>query len=326
MRRSSLVLVLMAMPAAGGEALYEAHAISHEREALAAEQKRVSRFQQQLVDLRQQRDEALRAFALATERLAAAAGAVVDPARASEVDSWLARVKRLSQSFDEHPDQRIPEFALLTDLDWLALARQLRLDSDEDLRKARATVRGAAIGKFQQRLGQALRDYAAAANGVPLSDLAALSPYFDPTIDPAILQRYEITGPINPGAPRDNRTITERTPVDGEFDVRHTVAVNGLGSGSSPWVFDSLRQASLDALSEFAAANNGQRPKREADSLPYVRDPTARALFEAMIAYENDHHGQQPNDQAALRPYVKDAAAQAVLEKLINTKQNSDAP
>src|ERR1019366_3851937 len=116
------------------------------------------------------------------------------------VDSWLARVKRLKQAFAEHPDQRIPELALLTDLDWLTLERQLRLDSEEDLRKARAKARDTAFGNFQMSLGQALRDYATAANGAPLSDVFQLMPYFKPPVDAAILQRYEIAGAFTPGS------------------------------------------------------------------------------------------------------------------------------
>jgi hypothetical protein len=269
---------------------------------------------------------------LATQSLASAAATAVapgsadDPTRATAVDSWLTRLKRLKQAFDEHPDQRIPELALLTDLDWLTLARQLRLDSEEDLRKARAKARDAAFSKFQMSLGQALRDFATAANGAPLSDVLQLMPYFKPPIDAAFLQRYEIAGPASPFASRDGKTITERAPVDEEFDTRHTVSLDGSGGGSGPWVVDSLRQVTLNALSEYAAANSGQRPKSEADVLPYVHDPTAKTIFEAMLAYANDHHGQQPSDVTVLRPYVKDPAARVLLEKLINAKQNGDAP
>lgn len=332
MRRSSFVIVVAALFATGGVAIYEAREVARGRASLTAEQKRMARLEHQLAELRQQRDEALHELELATQSLASAsadaasAGAGADPSRAAAVNSWLARLKRLKQAFDEHPDQRIPELALLTDLDWLALARQLKLDSEDDLRKARAKTREVAFNKFQTSLGQAWRNYATAANGAPLSDVSLLMPYFKPPVDAAILQRYEIAGTFTPGSRSDQMRITERAPVDGEFDIRHAVSLDGIGGGSSPWVIDSLRQVTLDAHSEYAAANNGQRPKGEADILRYVHDPTAKMIFEAIQAYANDHHGQQPGNLTMLRPYLKDPAARALLEKLDAARQNQFSP
>lgn len=332
MRRSSLVIVIAALLATGGVAVYEAREVARERASLIAEQKRMARLEHQLAELRQQRDEALHDIELATQSLAAASsdaapsGAGSDPARAAAADSWLARLKRLKRAFDEYPDQRSPELALLTDLDWLTLARQLKVDSEDNLRKARAKTRETAFNKFQTSLVQALRDYTTAANGAPLTDVFQLMPYFKPPVDAAILQRYEIADAFIPGSVIDQKTITERAPVDADLDIRHSVSLGGTGGGSSPWVIDSLRQITLKAHSEYAAANNGQRPKREADILPYVHDPTAKTIQEALLAYTNDHHGQQPGNSTVLRSYVKDPAAQALLEKLDAARQNQGSP
>jgi hypothetical protein len=328
--RSSQVLALMAMLLAVG-VIYLAREIAHGSDLLTVDQKRVLRLEQQLLHLRQQRDEALHELDLASQNLALASPTAVPPvvgndaARTRAVDSWLAHVKRLKQAFDEHPDQRIPELALLTDLDWLTLARQLQFDSEEDLRKARAVTRDLAFSKFANVLRQALRDYAMAATGAPLSDVFQLVPYFKPSIDAATLERYEIAGPASLSASRDSKTITERAPVDEEFDTRHTVSLDGLGEGSSPWVANFLLNAALDSFHAFSAANNGQPPKSDADGLPYVQDPTAKAIFEAMIAYRSDHHGQEPA-LTALRPYVNDPAARVLLEKVISAKQNGSGP
>ncbi|HVS54440.1 MAG TPA: hypothetical protein VHD62_18935 [Opitutaceae bacterium] len=332
MRRSSLVIILAALLVGGSAIVYEVQSIARERAALTAEQKRVARLEHQLAELRQQRDDALRELELATQSLASASANAQppriagDPARVTALNSWLVRLKRLKETFDQHPDQRIPELAFLTDLDWLTLARQLQLDSEEDLRRARAKAREAAFNKFRVSLAQAMRNYGAVANGAPLSDLFQLVPYFRPPLDPAVLARYEIADLSNPGAPSNRRVITERTPVDGEFDLRHTVNLDGRGGGSSPWIVDSLRQSTLTALSEYAAANNGQRPKNQVDILPYIHDPTTKIIQEAVLTYANDHHGQESGDPTALRPYVKDPAARALLEKLIAAKQNDDAP
>jgi hypothetical protein len=336
MRRSSLVIALLAILVALAFVISESHDIALGRDSLSSEQKRMARLEQQLAELRQQRDDALRQLDVVAQRLASASvdatprGVSADPARAAAVDSWLSRVKRLKQTFDDHPDQRIPELSLLTDLDWMTLARQQQLDSEEGMRKARAKARDAAFYTFQPSLGQALRDYVAAANGAPLLDLSQLVPYLKPPVDATFLQRYEIASALTPVSRGDRRQITERSPVDEELDIRHTILIDaagrGNGGGSIPWVIDSWRQASVDALNEFVAANNGQRPKSEADTLPYVHDRAAKAIFEAMIAYTNDHHGQQSSDSTVLRPYVKDPTARVLLEKLISAKQNSDSP
>jgi hypothetical protein len=326
MKRPTFFLILAATVAATGGTIYEARMASHDRESIAAARKQIVQLEQQLATLRREEDAVVRELA------AAPAGAADVPAplpaghreaaRERDVTDWLAQVKQLEQTFADHPDQRIPEMALLTDLDWLALARARPLGSESDLRRARAQVRELAKEKFLEQLREALRSCEASSGGMLPTDILQLLPHFKVPVDPAMLQRYEMvaSGPLS--ANRGEQAIAERAPIDRGLDRRVTVSADGRGSAGTPWAVESLSQAARQAVKEFAAAHNGRQPANEAELLPYVNDPAARAIFSATVEFEKER-GRATNGLADLRPYVKDPAAQALLEQVI-AAQNPD--
>src|SRR5690606_14998907 len=71
---------------------------------------------------------------------ASATGMEADP---NGLHAWLARERRLRELVKEQPDQVIPEFQLLTDDDWLRVARSSNLDTPEHRRRALAALRDA---------------------------------------------------------------------------------------------------------------------------------------------------------------------------------------
>lgn len=192
----------------------------------------------------------------------------------------------------------------------------------EDLRKTWKDTREAAYAKLKPILQAAIRDFAAASNGVSPSDLGQLLPYLKQPFDAAILQRYEIADRINHSTRAVSGAITERAPVDVDFDNRHTLSLTGREAGSSLWTLDSFRQAHDDAMRDFYAANPGRRPE-SADLLPYIRDPAAKAIFEAQLASAKDP--ARTGKSADLRPYVTDPAARALLEKMIAAEERRTA-
>ena len=325
MRRSFFLVGFVAVLTGLGIVVYEKRVVARTRASLAAEQMRLAQHQHQLLELRQQRDEAQRDLALAKQILASADAAsttsIVRPEHAPQIDAWLTRVKRFKRSFDENPAQRIPELQLLTDLDWLTLTRQMKLESPEDLRKAWAEIRHTAYTKLEPPLRQALRDYTMDPSGIPLSDLSQLLPYLRPPIDAAILQRYEITNGMDSFTRRNGRMLAERAPIDIDFDTRHTLSLDGGNGSYSQWALESFRQADVDAYRQFSAANPGRRPTGDADLLPYIRNPSVKAIFEAKVAYQNDSHRVRSGGSAALRPYVSDPNARAMLEKMIESEE-----
>jgi hypothetical protein len=332
MTKQRLALFILALAVTVGGAFYGAGEIHRHRELIAAEGKRVERLQQQLTALQDKRNSALREFAdyetqhaLSTGSSQIAADSRASSAQAGETREWLVRLKRIKASFEEAPDQKIPELALLSDLEWLTIARQTKGDSELDLRRARAAAREIAVNRFMQHLREALRAYTTFTNGVLPSHVGELQSFFKAPFDPAALARYEMRsfGNVNDRKPHSDETIAERTPVDEDYDQRH--AISGIdGSSTNPWAMNFLRDAITEAQRALSASHQGKKSASESDLLPFVRDPTARTILQAMAEYQQKHHGQTPRDLAELRGYVKDPAAQAKLERIILAQQPGD--
>jgi hypothetical protein len=85
-------------------------------------------------------------------------------------------------------------------------------------------------------LSGALRKYAQANNGQLPRELSQLSPYFSSPIDPAILNRYEIVradGLVKELQNGDDWVITQKAPVDEEWDVRQAIGMDHGGMADS---------------------------------------------------------------------------------------------
>lgn len=330
MKNRSYLIALTAIAAASATWLYESREIDRQKISLAAERARLSHLHQSLADLQRQRDEALRATAEAERELqlrSAASGspsALADPARAAQTKAWLANVKRLKQSFADLPTQSIPELKLLTDLDWLTLARTFPGDSDLDLRKARSAARKLAIPRFTRSLGSALNAYTAANEGMLPADIAQLVPYFKTPVEPELLQRYTMTASGNIHTAK-GEVIGERAPVDDELDPYQMVNAKGSPSASDSWAESRYQRAAMQAIRDFTAAHPGQSAKTAAELAPYVRDPTAQPIVEAMAQFEREQR-KNFSSYEQLRPYVRDPAIRVFLEKLVVAAQKSRSP
>jgi hypothetical protein len=327
MKKCAYLVAFIVIAAAGATWFYERREIDRQKSWLATERSRASRLQQQLVGLQQQRDEALHTAAEAEHDLhshpPAETATAVDPVRTDQIAAWSARLKRVKQSFTDLPTQAIPELKLLTDLDWLSLARTLPADSDLDLKKARSAARALAIPRFTRSLGAALRDYTAANDGNLPTDITQLIPFFKTPADPDILQRYVMTGSGNVRTMK-GEAIGERAPVDEDLDPYYSVSATG-GSASGSRAKSHYDRAAFQALGDFGSANKGQSAKTVADLLPYVRDQTVRPIIEARVRFEAENRKRSSTFEQ-LRPYVTDAAAAAFLEKLIATEQRNPSP
>lgn len=168
---------------------YEARQMSISRERVAALEKEASAARAREQILRGERNELVRRLASAPAAngtaLRAPGGGTVMPDRATLLKQLLATM----------PERWIPELALLTDEDWLRAAEQDRWETEFEQREAFSTLRQRAKTKFVRQL-----QAAAKAQGGPFpSEMSQLLPYFDPPIDPTILQRYEIL-PLGPEA------------------------------------------------------------------------------------------------------------------------------
>lgn len=158
--------------------------------------------------------------------------------------SWLNRVEEFKRLSERMPDKTIPELRLLTEEDWLELAKKpLEHDAEEvnladDLvaRLVFSAVRAKAKDKLMRVFSRALEGYANANSGQLPSDTLQLKPHLmnshfqgparvvqipESAVDDTVLGRYEIlqTGKLE-DVPGDATILAEKAPVDSEYDTR----------------------------------------------------------------------------------------------------------
>jgi len=297
MNRARLILSAVALVLAVGALTQGARLLSRQREQQLALAQHAGQLEKQLADLHRETTGTQQELFLAEQQLGQLPAPVpstesaADLARAVEIKTWLARVKRLKESFEQHPEQRIPEMRLLTDEDWLRVAKQSQLDTDESLRKAFAGVRMAAKIRFANQLSPAMRKYVDAAGSAPPTIATALAAYFDPPADIEILQRYDIGRAFQrPGSTTSDWELQERAPVDADYDGRIRVnsgggtAVTGAPVAWIPNYQERLQQAAR----AYADANHGVGASSLAPIIPYISPPLDSATVEKLLKAERD--------------------------------------
>jgi hypothetical protein len=297
-----------------GAGIQQAYRAWQLRDQVQALQKQQIPLAEQIQQLQRERDEATNRLALLTGekshdgellKLRAEVTALGQTAREratteSTVERWATRIASLKQSLDQMPDRRIPEMEFLTEKDWAAAARNADLSTDDGVRQAMQALRSAAKDNFLNLLRDAIRKYAAAANGGDMpgdpaqfaravnanggllpSNLAQLKPYFDVPVDDALLDRYQFQHPQKLHDNLSDIIVTEvASPVDAEFDTYHEI---GLNSGGVRPV-NLVENAVAAAAKEYARANNGQMPSEPAQIAPYLKSPLDAALAQKYLS------------------------------------------
>lgn len=296
MIRPRHLLLAVALVALVGAGLHEARVISAQRAQRQALLRRTAELERELADLRRQRDATTRELQLAEQQLAqlpplnATATNEADRTRDTEVKAWLARVKQLRQLSAAHPDRQIPELRLLTDEDWLKVARQSSFETDEQRRQALADLRTAAKRKFSAQLSTALSKFTQGANGQLPATTLDLAAYLESPADPAMLQRYAMTqsGPVA-AASQGGWVMREIAAIDEDYDTRHSVSVGGSGSSSGPaaWIED-FQPRMQRAFQAYAAAHQGAQPTAITQALPYIDPPFTPAILEKLLKAERN--------------------------------------
>lgn len=168
-------------------------------------------------------------------RTQAAEGGTENDPTDSVVKSWANQVKQLKQRTDQWPDKKIPELQLVNDQDWFdAVGQTNSLASDADFRQALDRLRRAAKNKLVPLLQQALKNYAASNGGQLPSDLSQLQPFLDPSVDSAMLQRYQmVQGGNLSDLPPHQPILMETAAVDDQYDERYIIMMDG--AGASGW-------------------------------------------------------------------------------------------
>jgi hypothetical protein len=181
-----------------------------------------------LAELPKLRGEVSRSRAKSLELTQSKTGDMSDPTE-SAAKAWHARVEQIKQYLEQNPQAGIPELRFLTEKDWLA-AVQDDLETARDYRQALSRLRGAGETHFvDSQLQPALKKYVEANNGQFPTDLTQLQPFFQPPVDEAILQRYEVVPHEKVPAANwaGDWVVTQKAPVDKDHDRRLVVGASG---------------------------------------------------------------------------------------------------
>jgi RNA polymerase sigma factor (sigma-70 family) len=308
--QKNLIVVTIAVVA--GTGIYEAHQASRLRSQNELLQKQQAPLAEQIRQLQHERDGTklqLAALQAENEQLKSNQNTAEllklrgettrlrnnanDPAE-SAVKASLAKVNLLKQRLEQTPGAKIPEFQFLTEEDWLNAVKD-GLNTDEDYRQAFSALRNAAEQNFRPMIQSALRQYIQANNGQFPTDLSQLQPYFNPPVDAAILQRWQIL----PAADFPNTSVgadwvvTQKAAVDDKYDECLVLGPDG-GGGFNSGFEESLRTL-VPALQAYSAANNGQ---------------TFSLVNQTGLA-----------DLSPLKPYIQTPEQQAAVQKLLQLKK-----
>ena len=312
------ILITGSVAVAVGTGIYGSRQISLLRTQVETLRRQQEPFASQSEELLRQRDEAIKRLAAADQENARLRRETADIFRLrgevtalrqtanerataeSTAGAWAARIALLRQSVDQMPDKRIPEMEFLTDKDWAAATRDANLDSDDGVRQAMSALRSAAKDNFFNAMRDAIKKYAAAANGGDLpadpaqfaqainangslfpSEIAQLKPYFNVPVDETTLQRYQFVFIEKLHDNLSDILVKEiAPPVDDEYDTNHHMGLYSGGWGNVNLIADAVAAAAKG----YAQANNGQRPSESAQIAPYLKQPLDSVLVQKYLS------------------------------------------
>jgi len=248
-------------------------ALREENEQLRRAGADLPRLRGEVASLRQQLKDATRSKSNTDTTEAAAA-------------EWADRVKELKAKLDSKPEAKIPELRLLGDNDWL-MAASGKLESDKDYRQAFSSLRHSAENKLIVKMQPALKKYMAANNNQFPSDILQLQGYFDEPVDVSALQRYTIIPAEQMPSLKmgGSSIITQKSPVDEEYDSRWGLGSSGFGSsGSGSWNDQDAKAINTlgPVMKAFADANGGREPVEPSELAPYLTTQEQKVAFDRL--------------------------------------------
>jgi len=267
-----------------GGTLFQAWLLAGQNRDRASAAAQLAAGQQQLHAWQQERDRAETERA-ALEKEIAAAAAETATTRAAANDAgltdWLQRVERLKDWLQQNPERRIPEMQFLNSNDWLSATFDNRLETEAQIRLALRKLRTLAKAKpeISANFNQALHAYMRAHDGEPITALAQLRAYLQPSLGDDILSRYAVV-PETPGVNDRNGVnrdgmrflgagrivFEERVLPDADYDTRLIFMEQGNGSVS----VSRIEMAVGQATTAFIKANPGIAVSRPEQLLPYL--------------------------------------------------------
>jgi RNA polymerase sigma factor (sigma-70 family) len=137
----------------------------------------------------------------------------------------------LKQWAQQMPERNIPEMSFLKEQAWREAAARLPDNpgqTDALIRTSLSELRDQAKQAFSLMMGRALQKYAQTNSDQLPTDVTQLKPYFEPAVEDAVLQRYQMlkSGSVK-DLPPNELVVGEKAPVDEQYDSLFQIGLNG---------------------------------------------------------------------------------------------------
>lgn len=177
------------------------------------------------------------------------------------LDTWLGKVKALSDYLAKHPSFRIPQMTALSDEDWLDVTKGKDLATDADYRQALGHLRGLARQKFTPKIAAALKAAIQANGGNVPTDLSQVAQYLPSDVDPAVVGQLA----LNPSGTLPNFRLfdaakTKVVVVDKAVDLWDGTGFYTNTGGAGSRAAYVAGETDLRAAIEDFTAKNGVAP------------------------------------------------------------------
>lgn len=204
--------------------------------------------------------------------------------------SWVARVNLLKARLEQSPGASVPELQLLDEEDWLAAVKDPKLETEEDYRRAFAALRNSAQNKFVPQIQNALLKYMQANNNAFPTEVAQIAPFLESN-DPTLLNRYGVMPSEDIVSVKlgGDWVVSQKEPIDREFDQRIVVGPHGSGASSFPKEGEPTERdytALRPALEAYAAANNNREPANTEDVEPFLSTPESKSAYDKIKRFQ----------------------------------------
>lgn len=294
MLRPTTILATALLASLVGATVYGASILAAQKIQLQSLAARIADLSQQLTDVRSGHQSTAHELQLAETQLTQLTTplpATQAGPRDTEIQAWLARVTQLHKLLTADRSANIPECRLLTVEDWFTVALTAAFETDEQRRKALATLRTAAKRRFANQLSVALRKFMESHNNALPDALLDLAPYLTKRARSSIVPRYTIIHDVSPSTLRGGWIIREATAVDADYDSRLTVTPGStiFSPGPAAWI-DDFAPRMHRAKQAYAAANPAALPLNPglAQLAPFIAPPLAPATLEKLLRAERD--------------------------------------
>lgn len=161
-----------------------------------------------------------------------AASTNTDAAMELVAKNWINAAQELHHKTEKLPNAKIPEFRYLTPNDWLDVAKDVSLESEEDVQNAASMLGANAKNQFARFTRDALKQYLVANNGELPTAMSQLTPFYSVPVDADVLDRYTFIQSGNVAnlteIDRNQRVISEK-PYAPEGSGRPIVQIGTAG-------------------------------------------------------------------------------------------------